>query len=423
MNDSSGVTGAVVAMLSAIQTRKRMKSIQEGNYERQGITYYQPSYIESFFDEGLPFGNMAFSGGLNIIRARAIGRVVDIAIKQGYYPVILHCANQELEQLLFSNFGNKVSLINRSNPIYDPFWGSTDYEISSLVLSSSSKGYEIGSAGKYYLDGVTEFIRSKGITPYSRMYIRCPHLTLLDKINDAETSGKISSTTARRITSQLMQGEKERSNIENFFNTMLLQADGILSKKRDLSASTNVALAAAHHEIISFDVLSTTNYLLLNMITKEIERQIASGKKYVVIIDSLSFVSNDVLKGFVSRISSNSSIVFSSDDVYSLFSGNDNMFYSFLGQCSTVMLSKHISSFSCQKWSDYIGSYDKQEVNSTFSTNIGIVQNWSYGTGSAASVTTKRENIVKPEEIMRLAVNEFYVIDKATGELAHAQIV
>ena len=235
MNDSSGVTGAVVAMLSAFQTRKRMKSIQEGNYERQGITYYQPSYIESFFDEDLPFGNMAFSGGLNIIRARAIGRVVDIAIKQGYHPVILHCANQELEQLLFSNFGNKVSLINRSNPIYDPFWGSTDYEISSLVLSSSSKVYEIGSAGKYYLDGVTEFIRSKGITPYSRMYIRCPHLTLLDKINEAETSGKISSTTARRITSQLMQGEKERSNIENFFNTMLLQADGILSKKRDLS--------------------------------------------------------------------------------------------------------------------------------------------------------------------------------------------
>ena len=63
------------------------------------------------------------------------------------------------------------------------------------------------------------------------MYITCPHMDLNDKVNDALNSGLITDETARKILSQIVQGELERGNIENFFAKLRSEAEYIIAKK------------------------------------------------------------------------------------------------------------------------------------------------------------------------------------------------
>ena len=70
-----------------------------------------------------------------------------------------------------------------------------------------------------------------------------------------------------------------------------------------------------------------------------------------------------------------------------------------------------------------IGSYDKQEINCSFAQNTNYVGRWGYGSTNTASINIKRENIVKPEKIQRMAGEEVFIKDKLTGELSYTTIL
>ena len=227
----SNIIGVFGAIINNYQTKKAIENIHKMNAANQGITHYLPSQIEAFFDDSEQMANMAFSGGENEYRTRAISRAVECATRQNYSVIILHGSNRLLEQRMRHLSGNNLIAINPNNPIYDPFIGLTNSEISRMILASTNKGFEIQGQGKYYIDGISDFIRVKKIQPYCNMYITCPHLTLIDKVNDAETKGVIPSNTARNIISQIMQGEIERGNVENFFTGFANQSQNILCKR------------------------------------------------------------------------------------------------------------------------------------------------------------------------------------------------
>lgn len=424
MSDDTGFLGIVAALINRRRTKKVLRRVQENNLENQGIIRYSPSQVEAFFEENEPFGNMAFSGGLNSIRARAIVRAAECAYTQGYTVIVLHCSNQELDNTLTSYFGsNYICSVNAGNPVYDPFWGMSNAEISRLILASTSKEYEINSVGKYYLDGISDFMRAKGVQPYCQMYIACPHLTLIDKVNDAEANGQISSNQARMILTQIMQGEIERGNIENFFLNLSTQAGPLLAKKPMLKYALNVAIASQRKQIFAIDIQTSTNSLLINLLLNEAEMLVMSGRKVMVIADNIQQSDSNLLQNFLKKSSSNCSIVLSSDDVFSSFSGEENAFYAFIGKCSRVILSKHSSAYSCQKWSDYIGYYDKQEISTTYAQNANYIGHWGLSSTNSANVNIKRENIVKPEDIQRFEVDDALIINKSTGEIAFARII
>lgn len=344
-------------------SRRTLRSIWETNAEGQGIVRYQPSQIEAFIDDTAPLENMLFSGGMSDIRTRAIARAVECAYLQGYSVLILHCGNQGLERGLDTYLGpGYLCAVNRTVPIYDPFCGASNDEISSLILSSSDKVCRIGAAGRYYIEGITEFIKAKGINPYCRMYITCPYQALFDKINDAEASGKITPTVAQKIISQIMQGKSDQASIENYFSILSAQADLIMAKKSDYSRSVNLSIAMRNRQILSIDVQSSTNSLLISLLVSEAATILAQGQKLVLAIDGIQLSTNDTLKEFIKLSGRNYRVILSSDDVYSDFGGAESDFFSFAGKCSTIVLSRHSSAYSCQKFSDILGFYDKQEI-------------------------------------------------------------
>lgn len=423
-DNSSALLGLAAALINNHRAKKTFRRLQQENIENQGIIHYQPSMIEAFFDDGEQLGNMAFSGGDNGLRVRSIVRTIECACIQGYAIVVLHCANRSLEKHIVQYFGNNnVSVINRNNPIYDPFWGLTNSDISRLVLSSVSKGYEINAPGRYYLDGISDFIRAKRLQPYCLMYINCPHLTLIDKVNEGEKKGLISSNEARVIISEIIQGEVERGSIERFFTTFDMQSRAVLSAKVDLHRATNIGITIGQNRIFMIDVLSNTNSLLINMLSNEVGSLISRGRRVLFVVDNIQLLSSETLQALNERSGSDCCLVFSSDDVYASFGSNDNAFFSFIGKASKAVISKHSSAYSCQKWSEMIGSYDKHEISNTFAQNTNYFGRWGLGSTQTANVNVKRENIVKPEEISRMRTDEVFVLSKSTGELSHTIII
>jgi len=424
MSESTGLTGLIVALINRRRISNTLRRIENENIVEQGVVKYQPSSIEAFFDETEAMGSMVFSGGLNPIRCRAISRAIECAYLQGYSVVAVHADNQELENTLLNSFGNQyVSIVNKGNPVYDPFYGKSNSDINRLVLSSGTKGIEVGSSGLYYLEGISDFIRSKGIVPYIDMYITCPHMELFDKINDLELKGVIDSEKARQITSKLMQGEIERSNIENFFSRLSTQSNGIIAKKPQLKYAVNVEKAFRGKQIISIDVCSSTNTILLNIVINEIVMEMEKGKRVLLIADNIPLQTSNALQQLVKSLGANCSVILSADDVYSLFGGEENEFFAFAGKCSKTILSKHSSAFSSQKLSEFIGYYDKKEITGTFSENANYVGQWGMGASSTASVTVKREPIIKPEELNRMSADEVFIQNKHTGEISFTTIV
>lgn len=416
--------GLTWALIKRHKQKKAIRNIQKSNEDSRGIIYYQPSNIEAFFDEKEQLGNVILSGGDGMTRIRALARCVECSYIQGFVPVILHANNYNLENYFVSCFGTtNISYINGQFPFYDPFIDLSDNEISQMIIKSTTDDYEIKGVGKNYIDGITRLIRAKGINPYLWMYITCPHMELSDKVNDALNSGIITEKTSRMILSHLVQGEIERGNIENYFSELRGEAEYLIAKKKNLSNATCIKKAARSRGAIVIDVRTSTNVLLLNIIMSEIEMIKNKGEKVFLCIDGLSLSNNKLLTDYLMSSGNQSAVCMSGSDVYSDFLGDDKLFYSVAGKTTKIVVSKHMSAHTCQKFSEIVGSYDKKEISDTFTGNMNMVGDFSYGTTNSKNVSTKREEIIKTEEIHRLNDDEVYILDKKSGELAWTKII
>lgn len=420
---SKGIVGTQAAAIGNLQSRRALKQIQKANEANRGITNYAPSDIEPFMGESSDVQNVIVSGLNHDIRNRAVVAVLANAYDQGFHSIVLHNRNQQLEQRILSMFGTgNATLINSNYPLYDPIIGLSDSEISRMIIQTAPKGYEIASAGKYYIEGMIGFLRSKGKSPCTVSCMSCPHLTLLDNISDAETKGKITNDEAQRISSQIVQGSAERANVENYFSVLKDQAYQIVAKKTNLNAAMSLREAIKQYPVCSVDVMSDSNVLLINILAYEVSLLLSSGRKIFLVVDGLQLSSNERLQTLIQNSGGKSPAVLSEDDIFASSGGNDNLFFSLAGKAMIVVLCKHSSAYSCQKWSDVIGSYDKQEVSTSFSRNSGYASGYNFGNSQTANVAMKRENIIKPEEINGMQSSEVYIINRNVGEIAHTTI-
>ena len=415
--------GLAWALIKKHKQKKALKAIETSNVDAQGIVNYQPSNIEAFFDEKEVFGNIILSGGDEFVRLRALARCVECAYIQGYVPIILHANNYNLENYLVSCFGTtNVTYLNGQFPYYEPFIGLSDNEICQIIMNSTTENYDIKGIGKYYIDGITSFIRSKKVNPYLWMYITCPHMDLNDKINDAVTNGVIGDDEARKIISQIVQGELERGNIENFFIKLRSEAEYIIAKKNNLSNGTCIRKTAMKKGAIVIDIRTSSNVLLLNIIMSEIEMLKNKGERVFLCFDGIQLPNNKLVSDFAKSSGTQSALCLLSQDTYADFLGDDNLFYAVVGKASKIVLSKHMSAYSCQKYSEIVGMYDKQEVSDTYTGNMSLIGKFSYGTTTSKNISKKREEKVKPEEILQLNDDEVFILDN-NAEIAHTIVV
>lgn len=406
------------------RTRQTIRNIEKNNELRKNITLYEPSDIEGFIERDSRVGSYIISGGLQSYRARTAASVVACSLSQGVPVVVLHEGDRELENSIAvaTAFTNNKVIIKHSTSVYDPFYNRSNQEICNLIMNSVRTPGDIGTLGQQYILGISDFIRSKNIPPYCEMLVRCPHDELIEKIDDAENLGYLTSQKAAQIRGLIMQGQSERANVQAFFSQLSYQATGVLSSHGSRSHAVNIRTAVEHAGLLMIDIGSSTNDLLVNLLVNEIKDMLSSGKKLMLVIDRIAINSNVLLSNIVKSLSARCLTCILAEDVYSVLGADDNVFHSFVGNACKCVVYAHSVGLTCNKWSEVFGYYDVDRV----SHNMGSNQNyqWGYGFGSQNSinVSTNREFIVKPEEINRMASNEVYILDRNAKELAFTTI-
>lgn len=411
--------------LIAIQKTKRViNNVNICNEINKNITRYELSDIEGFIERDQLIGSYVISGGNLLNRTKTEVSIAVCSIYKNIPVIVLHEGNGNLQYQLYkaANFINNKVFIDKNNSLYDPFYNRTSQEIGNMIMNASNLLYRIDPIGINYINGIYELIQGRKTKPFCDMFIRCPHDTLFDIVNDEEKRGYISSFKATTIRNMLMQGQSERAKIQAFFSQLSMQGRGILSEKNNCAYSSNVKAIIETNGLISIDIGSGTNDIILSLILSEIKEILSKGKQLMLIIDDINVNSCDEMKKILNQISSKNHITISAEDVYSMLGADDNIFSTITGYVNKCIVFSHSVGTSCNKWSEVFGYYDNNKI----SKNVGINQNyqWGYGVGLSEniSIETNREPIVKPEELMRMKENEVYILDRNLKELAFTTI-
>lgn len=419
-----------VGLIRSIQEKRYQKKILRNisiqNENNRGIKKYRPSAIEAFFSPTEPLGNVLISGGTQELRNRAVIGALNCALNNSIGVVVLHVGNKMLESIIEQRYQNSV-VFNYQNAIYEPLIGLSNDEIIRIIQNSATKLCEINSGGRYYIDGVTDFIRSKNISPYCEMYMTCPHLELIDRVDDAEYKGHISSALAQRIKTSLVQGQAQRSDVENYFNLLRHQAQGLLSNRYNLSLATSLRSVVKRNGIAVVDVGSNTNDLLINLLICDLMGAANSGRRFAIVVDGLTITSSERLEQCIKNSGNTIYTVFSSEDVYAALNADDNLFASLVGKSLKTIIYKHTSGLTCGKWAETIGYYEKKEVTDTYTSGSNYQSMFTIIPGkvntNTMNINLKREYVVRPEEISHMSKDEAYIIDSVNDELAHTFII
>lgn len=418
----------VMAVFNSILGVIKNNRINKGNLQRRGITEYRPSEIGGFFLPTLPATNVVISGGDNRIRSMTIHEIARAACINNMPVVILHEANQELEKMMQITWANsgRLTLINKGNPIYDPFVGLTDAEISKLVMDAAPKEFDIKPNAKYYIDGMIAYIRAINKQPRLNVFVKCPHADLFNKVDALVANGTITDPQGQAIKSRLMQGQSECYKLESYFSSLEDQFSSILSRKlsQDHKSITRTIDDA---DVILIDITSNVNKLLINILVTQIKYAIGKGKFVTFVADELSTENSELFTGLIRMNNDKCKLTVSSRDVFAMCGGEEKVFHTLLGNCGKAVIYCHTSGASATKWAEAIGYYDKTEISTSVSSGSSRQSPFQFFAGTNTTSTTnynnKREYIVKPEEISRMQSNEVYIIDGVTPQLAHTRLV
>lgn len=402
-----------------------MTNTDRANSMNRSVAEYKPCEVDAFFDPNRGVYNALISGGNERIRTNAMVAQVICAAKNGFPVIVLHEGNRLLEQQLRSNLsrtGHYVE-ISPNSPCFEPFYGLSELEISNQTIETAPKDYDIKFNARYYIDGISAFLKASGKNLSFKLFSTCPHSLIFDKVDDLEIRGVISSQDAQEIKSKLMMGQSENFKLDTFFASLKMEMEPLMYTSRRSSRPVSIISALKSNSILCFDIASVTNKLLLNTIIYQLKLALTRGMQYQIVIDSIPIDSNESYAAYIKSPSDKVCKTISSDDFYSMVGGEEKLFSAVVGNTQILIVMNHPSGHSAIKWAEVFGQYDKFEES--YSTSKGGSRRTPFSLMSSpnynrtVNVSKNREYIVKPEAISRLGNGEAYVLSAALGELAH----
>lgn len=428
-----GGTKLMLGGVSSLLTRASGNTPEQRNIKKRGVVEYKPSEIGGFFPASEVPENTVISGGDARIRAEAVGAFSMLAAHHQLPVVILHCGNRELEQYMLDLFSGTglIGIINGMNPCYEPFWQKTSREISQMIMESAPKDFEMKMSQRTYLEGMCAFLAAKGIRPSYHLMSTCPHGQMFLKIDEAIMQGKMDQAKGQQIKMRLMAGQSEYYKIENYFYDLEAQIQDILWKRQPIIPGqsmppVNILSTLGNRGILLVDVVSTANQLLLNLMLSELRLAVQKGMTLCCVLDSLEVSDNEYLRRMIEQNADRCRLAICSRDIYASVNADDKLFNVILGKSRKNIIFTHSSNVSATKWSEVIGSYDKEEISRSYSKSKSYSPIQFFPTttsGENTNISIKREYIVKPEEILRMQKREVYIYSRAVNEFAHTMLV
>lgn len=410
-----------------------LKTLTMSNTERinslnRGITEYHPCTVDAFFEPSKGVYNSVVSGGNPKLRVDAMVAQSICAVQNGFPVIVLHEGNRLLEQQLKNNFSSsgKYIEISSRNPCFEPFYGLNELEISNQILETAPKDYDIKFSARYYIDGISQFLKKSGKHLSFKMFSTCPHALIFDKVDDLRLKGIISDAEEQEIKSKLMMGQSENYKLDTFLASLRMEIEPLMYVAKRGYKPVNVISALSKNTVLCFDIASVTNKLLINTLIYQLKLALTRGIQYTIMIDSIPINSNEAYKTFIKSPTDKVCKMIVSDDFYAMVGGEEKIFSAIVGDSQILIIMGHIAGHSAIKWSEVIGQYDEYEE--TYSTSKGGSKRTPFSLFSSpnhqksVSISKNRGYIVKPEAITRMGPSEAYVLSAARGELAHLML-
>ena len=412
-----GFMGLLKAMM--MSNTDRINSIN------RSVVEYKPCDVGVFFEPSRGVYNALISGGDSRLRTSAIVTQTLCAASNGFPVVIIHEGNHLLEQQLRNNFlGNgRYKEISSSSPCFEPFYGLNELEISNQILETAPKDYDIKYNARYYIEGISAYLKASGKNFSFRLFSTCPHSLIFDKVDDLEMRGKISDQEAQKIKSKLMMGQSENYKLDSFLASLRMEMEPLMYVSKRGQHPLNIVTALKHNAILCFDLSSVTNKLLLNTVIYQLKLALTRGLQYQIVIDSIPIDSNESYAAYIRAPSDKVCKTIATDDFYAMVGGDEKVFSAVVGNTQTLIVMKHSSGHSATKWAEVFGQYDKLEESYSTSrggsrkTPFSLLSSPNYN--KTVNVSKNREYIVKPEIISRMGNGEAFILSATLGQLAH----
>lgn len=425
MNDLQKKNSGFMAVMKSL-TMSRNEQINAMN---RNVNEYKPCAVDAFFEPGNGLYNAVVSGGSAAARSAAIEAQTLCAVRNGFPVIILHEGNSEMVGRIrrtLSPLGKYCEVSNRC-PAFEPFYGLTELEIANQITETAPKEFDLKFNARYYIDGISTFIRKKGRHLSFQMFSTCPHAQLFDKVDEMELRGVLTDQEAQQIKSKLMMGQSESLKIESYMADFSAEISQIAYRPRQGQKPVNILSAIKDRSVLCIDVMSATNKLLINTVMSQCKLALLKGHRFSMIIDSIPTEANESYEALLKSSPDKIIKMISSEDLFAMLGGNEKLFAAIVGNSQTVIAMAHSSGQSARMWSEVFGEYDKYEES--YSTSRGSSRRSPFSPFSSpnynrtVNVSRNREYVVKPEAIMRMAPSEAYILSAARGELAHLQLI
>jgi len=416
-NDSGG--GCLLLLIDFIFNIFRNRKIRKYNKQSRGLEEYQSMTLDVAFPPESYHENMIISGGNVSDRLGVSERIIKNCSLQGRSMIVLHLGNGGLEKIIARNgFG---AVANKSSKCFDAFTSFELQEICQVVLDTCRARYDIKPAGRYILQIVHELLASRGMRPWFSNYASFPFHQLADEINNARASGAITPGAADNLDRLLAMGQSECAKIDSFFYDMKAQMSHIATPDANTTGGKSILSAIKRKEILCIDLNSSANTMLVELIVHSLTIAMSRGYEFSLFLDDVAIANNEPLKNILFQKSNHNNIV-CSKDLYSLLGGRDDVFTTLAGEVDKTVLFSHGSQISCEKWSKFIGEYEKIDVSHNRNTGLSQSSKWGVNTNYGQTDTRKKEYKIKPEEISRLGDGEVFVCDHQTQSLIQTHL-
>ena len=407
-------------LINTISNGLRNRRINKNNKLARGVEEYKSITVSDLFHPNSCKDSIIISGGSQNERLHISRELLRNAYNENHPVIVLHIANNDLENIILQN--GLGTVVNDRNKIFDAFTSFELNEIIQVVTDTCKSKYDIKSSGRYVLQVVYDLLINKGKKTYFSSFANCPFFKLSDQITTRLNNGLLSQDTADKLNSYLLTGQAECSKIDTFFNDMKSQIDYLSASDPAGVKAISVLTAIKKNQILCIDIRSSGNSMLIELIVNSLTIAMNRGCNFSLFIDDVSFVNNDMLKNLLCQKSNHKNIIVSKD-LYALTGGKEDVFSTLISEAEKTVIFSHSSNVSCDKWSKYLGEYEKIDVSYNNNSGWNHNEKSGYNTNSGQTETLKREFKVKPEQISRLSQNEAFIYDNTTGSLIKTVIL
>lgn len=402
-----------------------MTDTDRANAINRSVSEYHPCAVDAFFEPRRGVYNAVVSGGDNRIRVNALVAEAICAVKNNFPVVILHEGNRELESQMRSNLSGigKYLEISSKAPCFEPFYGLNELEIANQILESAPKDYDIKFSARYYIEGVSQYLKKSGRHLSFKLFSTCPHALLFDKVDDLRMQGRITDAEEQEIKSKLMMGQSENYKLDTYLASLKMEMNPLMYVSRNGQQPVNIISSLNQNAVLCVDVTSSTNKLFINTLIFQLKLALTRGMRYTLLVDSIPLNANEAYGDYLKTPTDKVCTMISSDDFYAMMGGDERAFATLIGNSQITIVMSHTSGNSATKWAEVFGQYDKYETS--YSRSKGSSRRTPFSLfasphqSSSVSISERREYIVKPEIITRMGYGEAYVLTATRGELAH----